>query len=556
LNSNIKEATSSRSGAIVTFSTKKGERITARIASSFISPEQAEINLKREIGTKSFLEINEESKAIWNSHFNRFAVEDTSIDDLDKVKMFYTTIYRTLLYPREFFEYDAQNNIVHYSPFNGKVLPGRLYTDNGFWDTFRAVHPFFTLFYPTQSKYILEGLVNTYKESGWLPEWVSPGHYPCMIGSNSASIIAGAYLNGVTDVDINTLWDAVYKNAFNANPTVQSVGRAGIDQYIKKGYVPDDIGIKESAARTLEYAYDDFCVLKLAEALNKDKKTIELFKKRSMNYQNLFYKKYNLMAGKNSNDEFRPDFNPFAWGGDFTEGNSWHYSWSALHDPNGLANLMGGQKGFIQMLDSVFVMPPVFDEKAYGEVIHEIREMQIINFGQYAHGNEPIQHMIYLYNWAGEPWKAQYWVRQVMDRLYHPTPDGYCGDEDNGQTSAWYLFSALGFYPVCPVTGEQAIGSPLFRKMTITMENGKKLTLSAPNNSVENVYIENITINGISYSKNYFDFKTLQGGCDIQYQMSAQPNKTRGTNEKDFPFSFSNSTSIQDVNSKIKVSSK
>lgn len=556
LNSNIKEATSSRSGAIVTFSTKKGERITARIASSFISPEQAEINLKREIGTKSFLEINEESKAIWSSHFNRFAVEDTSFDDLDKVKMFYTTIYRTLLYPREFFEYDAQNNIVHYSPFNGKVLPGRLYTDNGFWDTFRAVHPFFTLFYPTQSKYILEGLVNTYKESGWLPEWVSPGHYPCMIGSNSASIIAGAYLNGVTDVDINTLWDAVYKNAFNANPTVQSVGRAGIDQYIKKGYVPDDIGIKESAARTLEYAYDDFCVLKLAEALNKDKKTIELFKKRSMNYQNLFYKKYNLMAGKNSNDEFRPDFNPFAWGGDFTEGNSWHYSWSALHDPNGLANLMGGQKGFIQMLDSVFVMPPVFDEKAYGEVIHEIREMQIINFGQYAHGNEPIQHMIYLYNWAGEPWKAQYWVRQVMDRLYHPTPDGYCGDEDNGQTSAWYLFSALGFYPVCPVTGEQAIGSPLFRKMTITMENGKKLTLSAPNNSVENVYIENITINGISYSKNYFDFKTLQGGCDIQYQMSAQPNKTRGTNEKDFPFSFSNSTSIQDVNSKIKVSSK
>ena len=540
LNSNIKEAVSSRSGAIVTFSTRKGERITARIASSFISPEQAEINLKREIGNKSFSEINEESKAIWNSHFKRFAVEDTSIDDLDKVKMFYTTLYRTLLFPREFFEYDAQNNIVHYSPFNGKVLPGRLYTDNGFWDTFRAVHPFFNLFYPTQSKYILEGLANTYKESGWLPEWASPGHYPCMIGSNSASIIAGAYLNGVTDVDINTLWDAVYKNAFNANPTIQSVGRAGIDQYIKKGYVPNDIGIKESAARTLEYAYDDFSVLKLAESLNKDKKTIELFKKRSLNYQNLFNKKYNLMAGKNSDGEFRSDFNPFAWGGDFTEGNSWHYSWSALHDPKGLSNLMGGQKKFIQMLDSVFAMPPVFDEKAYGEVIHEIREMQIMNFGQYAHGNQPIQHMIYLYNWGGEPWKAQYWTRQVMDRLYRPTPDGYCGDEDNGQTSAWYLFSSMGFYPVCPVTGEQVIGSPLFKKMAITMENGKMLTLSAPNNSVENVYIDNITINGIQYSKNYFDFKTLQGGCDIQYQMSAQPNKMRGTNEKDFPFSMSN----------------
>jgi predicted alpha-1,2-mannosidase len=544
LNSYNKETTSSGSGAIVSFFAKKGERITARIASSFISAEQAEINLKREIGTKSFSEICEESKTIWNSHLNRFKVEDASIDDLDKVKMFYTTLYRTLLFPREFFEYDAQNNIVHYSPFNGKVLPGRMYTDNGFWDTFRAVHPFFTLFYPTQSKYILEGLVNTYKESGWLPEWASPGHFPCMIGSNSASVVASAYLNGVRDVDINTLWDAVYKNSFNEHPSIQSVGRAGINQYIKKGYVPNDIGIKESAARTLEYAYNDFCVLKLAEALNKDKKTIDLFKKRSMNYQNVFYQKYNLMAGKNSNGDFRSDFNPFAWGGDFTEGNSWHYSWSALHDPKGLASLMGGQKRFIQMLDSVFVMPPVFDEKAYGQVIHEIREMQIMNFGQYAHGNQPIQHMIYLYNWAGEPWKTQYWARQVMDKLYRPTPDGYCGDEDNGQTSAWYLFSAMGFYPVCPATGEQVIGSPLFRKITITMENGKKLTLSAPNNNMNSVYVDNVSVNGIPYSKNYFDFKTLQDGGEIIFKMSDQPNKMRGANENDFPFSMSNFSEI------------
>jgi predicted alpha-1,2-mannosidase len=551
LSSELKEATSARTGAIVSFSTKKGERITARIASSFISPEQAEINLKREIGTRNLAEITEQSKAVWNKHFNRFAIEDASLDDLDKVRMFYTALYRTLLFPREFFEYDANNNIIHYSPFTGQVLPGRMYTDNGFWDTFRGVQPFMTLFYPTQSKYLLEGLVNTYKESGWLPEWASPGHFPCMIGSNSASIIAGAYLNGVTDVDMNTLWEAVYKNAFNAHPSIQSVGRAGIEAYINKGYVPNDIGVKESAARTLEYAYNDYCVLKLAEKLNKDKKTIDLFKKRAMSYQNLFYKKHNLMAGKNSKGEFRPDFNPIAWGGDFTEGNSWHYSWSALHDPNGLVNLMGGKKPFVKMLDSIFVMPPVFDETAYGQVIHEIREMQIMNFGQYAHGNQPIQHAIYLYNWGGEPWKTQYWIRQVMDRLYRPTPDGYCGDEDNGQTSSWYLYSAMGFYPVCPVTGEHAIGSPLFRKMGITMESGKKLILSAPDNNSEKVYIDDIKVNGVSYSKNFFDFNTIQNGGNIQFNMSERPNTSRGVELKDAPYSVSNI--IPTPNSKSEV---
>lgn len=246
------------------------------------------------------------------------------------------------------------------------------------------------------------------------------------------------------------------------------------------------------------------------------------------------------MAGKDSNGNFRSDFNPFAWGGDFTEGNSWHYTWSVLHDPLGLAKLMGGQNEFIRMLDSVFIMPPVFDYKAYGKIIHEMREMQIMNFGQYAHGNEPIQHMIYLYDWTDQPWKAQYHVRQVMDRLYHPAPDGYCGDEDNGQTSAWYVFSALGFYPVCPVTGEFAIGSPLFRSIKIKLFNGKTLLLKAGNNSIENVYINNITWNGMRLNKNYFTLQQLQAGGIINYQMAAKPNKKRGISFSDMPYSLSN----------------
>jgi len=535
----VKEVKGKRTGVVVTFNTYPNEKVIARIASSFISEEQAQLNLFREIGNKTFEQVKEKGKQAWNKYLSKFMVEDNRLDDLDHVRMFYTALYRMLLYPREFFEYDAHRKIMHYSPYNGKVLPGRMYTDNGFWDTFRAEHPFFTLFLPRVSKHILEGLANTYKESGWLPEWASPGHIKVMIGSNSASVIASAYLNGIKDVDINTLWDAVYKNAYHVHPILSSVGRAGVKEYNKLGYVPFDV-INESAARTLEYAYDDFCMYKLAQNLHKSPDIIATFRKRAFNYKNLFYPKYKLMAGRDSNGNFRPDFNPFSWGGDFTEGNSWQYSWSVMQDPSGLAKLMGGKKIFVEMLDSVFKMPPVFDYKNYGKVIHEMREMQTMGFGQYAHGNEPIQHMIYLYDWAGQPWKAQYWSRQVMERLYQPTVDGYCGDEDNGQTSAWYVFSALGFYPVCPVTGEFAIGSPLFRKVKISLPNGKTLTINADKNNRENVYLKSISVNKIIWDKNYFTRGQLQQGGVVNFRMTSKPTRGRGTKESDFPFSLSN----------------
>lgn len=534
------EISGKRSGAVLSFSTKKGEAVQARISSSFISWEQAEQNLKNEIAGRSFDEVCAEGKAVWNKHLSRFAVQDSLLDDVDKVRTFYTCLYRVLLFPREFHEIDATGKIIHYSPYNGKVCSGRMYTDNGFWDTFRAVHPFFNLFYPTQSKYILEGLANTYKESGWLPEWAAPGHIDIMVGSNSTSVIASAYLNGVKDVDINTLWDGIMKNANNAHPTLSSVGRAGAKEYAKLGYVPNDIGIKESAARTLEYAYADYCIYRLAKELKKDKKIIDTYGERAMNYKKLFYKKYNLMAGRDSKGAFRTDFNPFSWGGDFTEGNSWHYSWSVFHDPEGLSELMGGRKNFVEMLDSVFILPPVFDESNYGQVIHEIREMQIMNFGQYAHGNQPIQHMSYLYDWAGEPWKTQYWTRQIMDRLYRPTPDGYCGDEDNGQTSAWYVFSSLGFYPVSPISGEYALGSPQFRKVVVTMEAGQNLILEANNNSKANVYVNQIDWDSKVYNKNFLNHVQLQKGGNILFQMTNKPNFQRGSAIECAPYSYSN----------------
>ncbi|RYZ15481.1 MAG: glycoside hydrolase family 92 protein, partial [Sphingobacteriales bacterium] len=271
-------------------------------------------------------------------------------------------------------------------------------------------------------------------------------------------------IKGLRGYDINTLYEALLHGANNEGP-MTAVGRAGVRFYNDLGYVPYDVRVNENAARTLEYAYDDFTIYQLAKALNRPKEEQELYATRSLNYRHLYDKETKLMRPRLRSGEFIQQFNPLKWGDAFTEGNSWHYSWSVFQDVAGLRDLMGGNAAFIGMLDSVFSQPPHFDESGYGGVIHEIREMQIANMGQYAHGNQPIQHMIYLYNYGGQPWKAQYWVRESLNRLYKATPDGYCGDEDNGQTSAWYVFSAMGFYPVTPGTNQYVMGAPLFKKL-------------------------------------------------------------------------------------------
>jgi predicted alpha-1,2-mannosidase len=529
------EQTADHVGAVIGFKTIKGEIVHAKVASSFISFEQASLNLK-ELGNDSFDQVTAKGKAAWNKVLNKIEVEGGS---LDQYRTFYSCMYRSLLFPRKFYELDATGKIVHYSPFNGQVLPGYLYTDSGFWDTFRCLFPFLNLMYPSTNKEIQEGLINVYKESGFFPEWASPGHRGCMVGNNSASILVDAYMKGVKVADLETLYKGLIHGTENVHPTVSSTGRLGYEYYNKLGYVPYDVKIKENAARTLEYAYDDWCIYKLAKELKRPKKEIDLFAKRAMNYKNLFDKETKLMRGKNADGKFMAPFSPLKWGDAFTEGNSWHYTWSVFHDPQGLIDLMGGKDVFVNMLDSVFAVPPVFDASYYGGVIHEIREMQIMNMGNYAHGNQPIQHMIYMYNYAGQPWKAQYWLREVMNRMYTCNPDGYCGDEDNGQTSAWYVFSSLGFYPVCPGTDEYVLGAPLFKKATIRFENGNAMVINAPENNDKNRYVEAMTLNGKAYTKNYLKHADLINGGEINIKMSETPNKQRGIQKDDFPYSFS-----------------
>ena len=385
-----------------------------------------------------------------------------------------------------------------------------------------------------------EGLVNDYKESGFLPEWASPGHRGCMVGNNSASVVADAYLKGIRGYDIETLWKAVVHGANAVHPEISSTGRLGYEYYNKLGYVPYDVNINENVARTLEYAFDDWSIYQLGMALGKSKKELKPFKQRAMNYKNVFDPSVNLMRGRLKNGKFQEPFSPFKWGDAFTEGNSWHWTWCVFHDPQGLINLMGGEANFNHMMDSVFIVPPIFDDSYYGSVIHEIREMQIMNMGNYAHGNQPIQHMLYLYGYSRQPWKSQYWIREVMDRLYTANPDGYCGDEDNGQTSAWYVFSALGFYPVCPGSNQYVVGTPYFDSVKLHLENGNTVNITATDNSADNRYIQQMTVNGEVCNNNYITHATLTKGSNICFTMSSKPNKQRGTAKSSVPYSFSN----------------
>jgi len=529
------ELKSDHSGAIVGFKTERGEKVGMKVASSFISIEQAEISLKRELANDTFEATEQKSRAIWNKTLSKISIEGGTVD---QTRTFYSSLYRTLFFPNKLYEIDANNKIVHWSPYNGKTMPGYMFAGTGFWDTFRALYPFLNLVYPSINKEMQEGLVNDYKEGGWLPEWSSPGYANCMIGNNSASVVADAYIKGLRGYDIETLFEALKHGANNEGPN-EAVGRAGVKYYNELGYVPYDVKLNENAARTLEYAYDDFTIYQLGRALKKPASEIDIYAKRAMNYKNLFDPSTGLMRGKNKDGSFQSQFNPFKWGDAFTEGNSWHYSWSVFQDVNGLVGLMGGKNKFVDKLDSVFTMPPVFDASYYGSVIHEIREMQIANMGQYAHGNQPIQHMIYLYNYAGQPWKAQYWVRETMNRMYKATPDGYCGDEDNGQTSAWYVFSSLGFYPVTPATDQYVIGAPLFKKVTLNLENGKQIVINAAANSADNKYINSLKYNGKAYGKNWLSHSDLVKGATLDFDMTATPNKTRGISDADFPYSMS-----------------
>jgi predicted alpha-1,2-mannosidase len=514
---------------------KDGEKVQAKVASSYISQEQAAVTLNAELGKFKNLEDTKAAAAeIWNKHLGRILVEGGTEEEK---ATFYSCFFRASLFSRQFYEYDKDGKPYYFSPYDGKIHEGYMFTDTGFWDTFRGQFPLNALMYPTMHGRYMQALLDAQEQCGWLPSWSFPGEASSMIGNHAISLLTDAWVKGIRTFDPEKALKAYLHEATNKGPWGPANGRHGFKEYYQLGYVPyPEYG--EATAKTLEYAYDDFCGYQLAKATDKPFYQ-NIFARQMYNYKNVYDSTTRFMRGRKANGEWNANFDPTEWGGPFTEGNAWHWQWSVFHDIQGLINLMGGNKNFNAKLDSVFSSPNTVNVGSYHGMIHEMTEMVMANMGQYAHGNQPIQHMIYLYNYSGEPWKAQQHVRDVMSKLYNSTENGYPGDEDQGQTSSWYVLSAMGFYSVCPGTDQYVIGSPVFNKITITAEDGKKFVIEAKNNNKDNVYIQSATLNGKSYTHNWLLYSDIVNGGLLSFEMGNQPAKNRGTGNEDKPFSLS-----------------
>ncbi|MBP9998505.1 MAG: GH92 family glycosyl hydrolase, partial [Bacteroidales bacterium] len=399
--------------AVVSFDTVRGEQVCVRTASSFISQEQAMVNL-REVAA-GFDSVCEAAKARWDDVLGRIEVRGGSVEQM---KTFYSCLYRSSIFPRKLYEIAEDGSELHYSPYNGQICKGKMYGDVGFWDVFRAQMPLINFLHPSIAAEVQEAMANIACENAFLPEWCSPGHRGCMVGNNSASVVADVYLKGIATDGIEDIYRALVYGTENVHPEVSSSGRLGHEYYNTLGYIPYNVGINENVARTLEYAYNDWCIALLAERMGRPSEEVEKFKARSENWRNVFDHETKLMRGKNLDGTFQSPFSPYKWGDAFTEGNAWHYTWSVFHNVEGLAEEMGGADAMHQMLDSVFVVPPIYDDSYYGFRIHEITEMQVAAMGNYAHGNQPIQHMIYLYNYIGDQQSCRKHVLDVMNRMY------------------------------------------------------------------------------------------------------------------------------------------
>lgn len=534
ISSGNKEAEDEYVGTYIQF--KKGSKVQAKVVSSYISYEQAELTLQQELGSfKSVEQTRDVAQKVWNKHLGKVLVEGGTKEEK---ATFYSCFFRSMLFPRKFYEHDVNGQPIYYSPYDGKIHDGHMYTDNGFWDTFRAQFPLNAILHPEFHNNYITSLITAYDQSGWLPTWSFPGHSGGMIGNHALSLIADGWAKGFRSYDPKRAMEAMFHEATNKGAAGPSNGRDGWKDYFIYGYVsyPD---YREATAKTLEYCYDDWCAMQFAKMTGQPFYE-KLFAKQIFNYRNVYDPSVGFMRGRQKDGSWYPDFDPTEWGGPFTEGSAWHYLWSVFHDVQGLIDLTGGDRAFVAKLDSVFSVPNTFKVGTYNRVIHEMAEMEMINMGQYAHGNQPIQHMIYLYNYAGQPWKTQKWARKVMADLYSSTPDGYPGDEDQGQTSSWYVISAMGLYSVCPGTTEYVIGSPVFPKMTIQLENGKKLIIEAENNNAENVYIQSASFDGKPFTKNYLQYEDLMNGGTIRYQMGNTPAFNRGVSKEDRPFSITN----------------
>lgn len=537
-------------GAFLQFNTENNEEILLKIGISYVSIEGAKNNLNTEITHWDFEKTKEEAKNIWIKELQKIEVKGGTEDQKE---IFYTAMYHSLLS-----QYISQD-------VDGKYFGSdkKIHTANNFnfygsfscWDTYRTQHPLLTIIKPEDINDYIKSIEEKVKNYGWLPAQHFMNVFgEAMVGDHLIPIITDAYIKGFRDYDIDFLYGAIIKKA-NENPRApipEYAGRSGLDYYKKLGYAPID-KVTEAVPNTLELAYDDWCIAQLAENLEKedDKKA---FNKRALNYKNVWDAETEFMRPRKENGNWLEEignneqsivkngehsyyryFDPLIIGRrpnrHYTESNAWQYIWSVQHDVNGLINLFESDDKFTKKLDTFFEMSTDVSSPKYVGVVGTL--------GQYVQGNQPSHHVAYLYNYSKQPWKTQQRVRQLMDMMYQSGAGGLCGNEDMGSLSSWYIFSAIGFYPVTPGIPQYSIGSPIFDEVKINLKNGKVFTVKTKNNTANNVYIKNVKLNGKKYSKNYISHNDIINGSTLVFEMSDKPNKNRGTEDSDKPYSLS-----------------
>jgi predicted alpha-1,2-mannosidase len=482
--------------------------IDVRVGTSFISFEQAQRNLDLEVGDSSADVVRREGETVWNKHLGHIVVTGGT---LERQKTFYSCLYRTLLFPRIWHEPDATGAMQHRSPYNGKILPGVMYADHGYWDVYRAWYPLMTVLFPERLAEILQSWVNAYKEGGWLPQFPCPGYRACMTGSLIDSLFGDAAAKKLGGFDLETAYAGLRKHAMEQGNPDAGYGRRGLKEYLQYGYAPAGL-VEQSAAETVDAAYGDFCIAQVAKALGHDA-DYEMFMRRSENWQNLFDPQTGFLRGKMADGRWSEPFDPVTWGDPYVEGSAWQHRWDVPHNIAGLISALGGEQKAVAALEEMLSRAPDFNVGVYGQEIHEMSEMAAVRFGQYAHSNQPVHHVLYIFAAAGRPDRTRYWTRRVMEELY--TPETFAGDEDTGSMAAWFILSALGFFPLCPGKPEYTLGQSFFPMVTVKLPQGKTLRIE---NAATGGNTSSVVFNGQHVVGSTLSHATLMAGGHLCFR--------------------------------------
>lgn len=499
--------------------------VECTVATSFISPSQALTNLTYEIGNRSFEQVRATTAQSWEQRLSAVVIESSN---QELRRTFYSCLYRTLTFPHRMHEPDPDGAPVHYSPYSGKIEKGLLFACHGFWDTYRTAYPLYALLWPEDYRNFMEGWINASKEGGWYPRWPSPGYRDCMLSTHVDAVFADALAKGIGSINWEEAYQGLRRHAFEEPEVDPGFGRPGLNSYMALGYIPSE-RYRHSVAATLDSAYCDFCLAEIADFLNKPEDAA-ILRARSANYRHVFDPQVGFMRGRLSDGSWETPFNEFRWGGPYVEGSAWQTSWGVPHDIPGLIELYGGKEAFCAKLEQMLSTPAHFESGDYGFEIHEMTEMAVADFGQYAHSNQPVHHVLYLFAEAGAPHLTDRWVRKILTNYYNHDVGGFPGDEDNGEMSAWFVLSALGIFPICPGKDAYTLTVPLFPKATLQLGNS---TLEITSQSIPEESTLQFTLDGVPLHGRSIKHSQLLASGHLAFEVASPDSMSESTSQSD-----------------------